>query len=65
MLAVFKLNIKAVRQLLELGADLSMKDEDGYTSLTIAKELSRQNFWDDIKLLEMIQLLESYRASDN
>ncbi|MBD2197265.1 MULTISPECIES: ankyrin repeat domain-containing protein [Calothrix] len=62
MLAVLKLNTKAVRQLLELGADFNAKEENDYTALAIAKELSKQGFWDDTKLSEIIQLLESYGA---
>ncbi|AVH64094.1 ankyrin repeat domain-containing protein [Nostoc sp. 'Peltigera membranacea cyanobiont' N6] len=65
MLAVFKLNTKAVQQLLELGTDFNAKDENGYTALAIAKELSKQGFWNDTKLSEIIQLLESYGASEN
>lgn len=65
MLAVFKLNTKAVRQLLELGANFNAKDENNYTALTLAKELSKQGFWDDTKLSEIIKILESYGASEN
>jgi uncharacterized protein len=65
MLAVFKLNTKAVRQLLELGADFNAKEENNFTALAVAKELSKQGFWDDTKLSEIIQLLESYGAMEN
>ncbi|KAF3884934.1 MULTISPECIES: ankyrin repeat domain-containing protein [Nostocales] len=65
MLAVFKLNTKAVRQLLELGADFNAKDENNFTALAVAEELSKQGFWDDTKLSEIIQLLESYGAMEN
>ncbi|MBW4428674.1 MAG: ankyrin repeat domain-containing protein [Nostoc desertorum CM1-VF14] len=65
MLAVLKLNTQAVRQLLELGVEFNAKDENNYTALAVAKELSKQGFWDDTKLSEIIKILESYGASEN
>ncbi|WP_166482486.1 ankyrin repeat domain-containing protein [Scytonema sp. UIC 10036] len=65
MLAIFKLNVKAVRQLLELGADCNVKDINGYTALAIARELFKQGFFDGTEIREIIQLLESYGATEN
>jgi len=47
MLAVFKLNLKAVEKLLELGADVNDRDISGNTALAIAQEMRKRN--DEVK----------------
>jgi ankyrin repeat protein len=64
MLAIFKLNTKAVQQLLELGADCNIKDINGYTALTFARELLKQTFFGSTELAKIIQLLESYGVTE-
>lgn len=62
MLAVFKLNLKAVSQLLKLGSDVNAKNIHGQTALYYAKEVRQQIPSKYKEPSEIIQLLESYGA---
>jgi uncharacterized protein len=62
MLAILKLNLKAVRELLKLGVDINAKDIHGQTALYYAKEMRKQTPSEYTEPSEIIQLLESYGA---
>lgn len=82
MLAVFKLNLKAVEKLLELGADVNDRDISGNTALAIAQEMRKRNdeakqefitegkeiveaiSVEDAELIEIIDFLKSYGATE-